>query len=87
MVNIRNKYISLYYSLQHFIIFNSPKMQGMSKRRMIYCAISILLSLGALSVLWPYVGKDYRWFFIIAIILVVRLNIYIFTPRNGNTKA
>ena len=57
----------------------------MSNRRKIYCTISILLSFCVFAALWHYVEGDYKALSIIVLILITRLNIYIFTPKK--TKA
>ena len=58
----------------------------MSNQRKIYCTISILLSFGLLSVLMRYVGNDYKWVLMIAMLVSIRLNIYLFTPKKNNAK-
>lgn len=55
----------------------------MTNLRMIYCTISIVLSLLAITLLWHYVWKDYQWLSIIVILIIVRLNVYIFTPKKS----
>ncbi len=56
----------------------------MTYRRMIYCTISIVLSLCALTVFSRYAEKDYKMLALLAIPLIVKLNIYMFTPKKVN---
>ena len=58
----------------------------MTNRRILYCTISILLSLCALTRSWRYVGSDYKGLFIIAILVIVRLNVFLFTPKKSNNS-
>jgi len=58
----------------------------MSTRRMLLCTMSILLCLGLLLISWKYVGKEYRGLSLIVVILIVRVNVAIFTPRKGNNS-
>ena len=57
----------------------------MSNSRKIYCTISILLSLCVAGILWRYVENNYRGLFIIVVILIIRLNTFIFTPKKKDT--
>ena len=55
----------------------------MSTRRKTLCTLSILLSLFALSVLFHYfgIGKLNIAFLGIFMVIIIRLNIFIFTPK------
>jgi len=57
----------------------------MSTRQKLFCTLSILLSLGVLTLALHYF-KAYSSFFIIAMLVIIRLNIFIFTPRKRNSS-
>ncbi len=55
----------------------------MSTHRKIYCTISVLLSLLVLGILWRFAGEEYRGMFVIPMIIIIRMNMFIFASKTG----
>lgn len=58
----------------------------MSTKRKLFATGAILLSFLAINLIWRYfgLGKEHMGAFFIAMLVSIRLNIFLFTPRNKN---